>query len=62
MYSLDVPEPLFLSTPSAMRATGGFNRKQIVQYISIHALRDEGDTGSLFARTPLLYFYPRPPR
>ena len=34
---------LFLSTPSARRATGGREAVDIVHEISIHALREEGD-------------------
>ena len=54
---------LFLSTPSARRAT----RNRMVQRgrhpISIHALREEGDTSSktMFWRAKR-NFYPRPPR
>ena len=33
----------FLSTPSARRATFTENRKKLPKYISIHALREEGD-------------------
>ena len=33
----------FLSTPSARRATGDSSRKIRAPYISIHALREEGD-------------------
>ena len=53
----------FLSTPSARRATrtppGG---KNIVTYISIHALREEGDPVTLPHQPPRINFYPRPPR
>ena len=35
---------LFLSTPSARRATGARSRAQGGRLISIHALREEGDT------------------
>ena len=53
---------LFLSTPSARRATRRAAAVVALQYISIHALREEGD-----ARPPNLSasssnFYPRPPR
>ena len=52
----------FLSTPSARRAT----RRRPVQRnlfpISIHALREEGDSTSIAATTRLGDFYPRPPR
>ena len=30
--------------------------------ISIHALREEGDTDAVVQRTGLVHFYPRPPR
>ena len=33
----------FLSTPSARRATNNLRQLQAVYYISIHALREEGD-------------------
>ena len=61
--SARVPPPnRFLSTPSARRATNQqkFNRRSV--YISIHALREEGDR--LRSALPLLSldFYPRPPR
>ena len=53
---------LFLSTPSARRATRGGRRVPCPGPISIHALREEGDG----RRRPVLrrdhYFYPRPPR
>ena len=42
---------LFLSTPSARRATQGRGRAGLPQDISIHALREEGDTRSS-TRTP----------
>ena len=53
---------LFLSTPSARRATepkkppfGGLK-------ISIHALREKGDHRAYTDRRSCTYFYPRPPR
>ena len=53
---------VFLSTPSARRAT-------VLQLtalrhfeISIHALREEGDSGCGLHLRPRPYFYPRPPR
>ena len=52
----------FLSTPSARRATGVHFYKDDYQFISIHALREEGDilqTRKILARDD---FYPRPPR
>ena len=60
--SMDGKSGLFLSTPSARRATqrmADFFRRIS---ISIHALREEGD-GLLIAPTRCLRnFYPRPPR
>ena len=53
---------LFLSTPSARRATArGYNVKEH-RAISIHALREEGDAGLLLNWTKTTDFYPRPPR
>ena len=34
---------LFLSTPSARRATSVFDFESAINFISIHALREEGD-------------------
>ena len=53
---------LFLSTPSARRATTSHNRNQHKQQISIHALREEGDLPLLELTRWTTYFYPRPPR
>ena len=46
-YCIILPdiEDLFLSTPSARRATGFVDLSGYVEKISIHALREEGDTG-----------------
>ena len=53
----------FLSTPSARRATRSVSPAPVWQTISIHALREEGDTGCLFHLIGgSRYFYPRPPR
>ena len=54
---------LFLSTPSARRATRHHRRNGSgCRQISIHALREEGDSVSL-PKTPVCsHFYPRPPR
>ena len=53
---------LFLSTPSARRATDGRPGVHQVRYISIHALREEGDSLLWAERSISMYFYPRPPR
>ena len=53
---------IFLSTPSARRATPRLYEPRRMGCISIHALREEGDStaGSCPARWS--DFYPRPPR
>ena len=53
---------VFLSTPSARRATARKNDRQNCQTISIHALREEGDRGSPWIPATPANFYPRPPR
>ena len=53
---------LFLSTPSARRATLFQRRSGAVEEISIHALREEGDSAKKFGCTSGKDFYPRPPR
>ena len=54
---------LFLSTPSARRATYCFFNKFFFKVISIHALREEGDNRQLLQTSSVFhYFYPRPPR
>ena len=53
---------LFLSTPSARRATFTPPRLQVVTGISIHALREEGDSITLRFVSIAQHFYPRPPR
>ena len=54
---------IFLSTPSARRATEEFSEGNSSKVISIHALREEGDPRSpLKSLTFPRYFYPRPPR
>ena len=52
----------FLSTPSARRATPTIQCSGCVAPISIHALREEGDTGTKEKPAPYEDFYPRPPR
>ena len=53
---------IFLSTPSARRATMFPEQPVRHEKISIHALPEEGDFSGLCAHTIRLYFYPRPPR
>ena len=52
----------FLSTPSARRATDPAHRRRHHRRISIHALREEGDSVRRRSLTSPSYFYPRPPR
>ena len=53
---------LFLSTPSARRATTALFRVGGKTGISIHALREEGDTTWFVRLFQITDFYPRPPR
>ena len=53
---------LFLSTPSARRATDNRAGNQCAGTISIHALREEGDLAAPGHFVKLGDFYPRPPR
>ena len=53
---------LFLPTPSARRATGRVLDYIGVEWISTHALREEGDSGRCERSSIPCYFYPRPPR
>ena len=53
---------IFLSTPSARRATCTFGSFHAVTSISIHALREEGDLLLFAMEWMLTDFYPRPPR
>ena len=53
---------LFLSTPSARRATWHQYGASVHQSISIHALREEGDRRGPCPCNSARYFYPRPPR
>ena len=55
-------ESQFLSTPSARRATISLHIKSQQERISIHALREEGDTPTRIPASTHTYFYPRPPR
>ena len=52
----------FLSTPSARRATPPCHYRQRKDEISIHALREEGDTKCCSSVFRAANFYPRPPR
>ena len=52
----------FLSTPSARRATCEACKKACMEAISIHALREEGDSSWEAPFCVWKYFYPRPPR
>ena len=52
----------FQSTPSARRATRTHTTKAKRRYISIHALREEGDHEHLSGRLCNQNFNPRPPR
>ena len=52
----------FLSTPSARRATQELQQITLTLWISIHALREEGDARMLAIGGRIAYFYPRPPR
>ena len=52
----------FLSTPSARRATSGGQFFCTGRNISIHALREEGDSRQSSCCWCSSYFYPRPPR
>ena len=62
MVASITPSPLFLSTPSARRATCRAGSRRIYRPISIHALREEGDGTVVDSQALLFYFYPRPPR
>ena len=53
---------VFLSTPSARRATYRKNSTESAHSISIHALREEGDLDPDGKTTDISHFYPRPPR
>ena len=53
---------VFLSTPSARRATRDQRRHCKGWRISIHALREEGDAGHVGDTGQINDFYPRPPR
>ena len=52
----------FLSTPSVRRATTQHWGAVVWMEISIHALREEGDTVFSISASFPEHFYPRPPR
>ena len=52
----------FQSTPSARRATTSAVAVNPALQISIHALREEGDSAGAIVPAFFLYFNPRPPR
>ena len=57
------PAGIFLSTPSARRATPESVNGKNCGEISIHALREEGDAAHRGRSVrPGIHFYPRPPR
>ena len=58
----EVLEIVFLSTPSARRATRALCQLLLHLVISIHALREEGDPPPCKKDVISLNFYPRPPR
>ena len=58
----DVKLTLFLSTPSARRATDSDTKMAGAAKISIHALREEGDSDNKAKKDTEADFYPRPPR
>ena len=63
MGSNGKPRPWkFLSTPSARRATEEIYKYKGQKAISIHALREEGDSKAHKPSRQRPYFYPRPPR
>ena len=51
---------IFLSTPSARRATSRQRRGECLRHISIHALREEGDASFGLYRMPRLRFLSTP--
>ena len=53
---------IFLSTPSARRATYERRLCDVLVPISIHALREEGDEHGFIMGLAVVHFYPRPPR
>ena len=62
LFAVDGDGVLFLSTPSARRATQQTPEDLHRVHISIHALREEGDRTPAPSSGRHPYFYPRPPR
>ena len=62
VHSKILAEYKFQSTPSARRATGNAVAKFNDFYISIHALREEGDSIHRHPPDRPRNFNPRPPR
>ena len=62
LESVRLTLPAFLSTPSARRATRSSAVTFLSSRISIHALREEGDSPPALPSARASYFYPRPPR
>ena len=58
----DIKLTIFLSTPSARRATEQQSAMAYNSAISIHALREEGDRPGIWLPRGVGNFYPRPPR
>ena len=62
-HKVTLPPPnVFLSTPSARRATVRKISAGVYSEISIHALREEGDAKKFSVALKSRHFYPRPPR
>ena len=60
--AIEDADEIFLSTPSARRATHELDHGQRAQVISIHALCEEGDFRLLLPAPRTKNFYPRPLR
>ena len=60
--SIVMAAEIFLSTPSARRATKAKIMAASILEISIHALREEGDSTRWRQSWRRWNFYPRPPR
>ena len=60
--AIEDADEIFLSTPSARRATHELDHGQRAQVISIHALCEEGDSRRWWGSSGHADFYPRPLR